>query len=43
MFDFTTVPCFFVNGIKIFEGNVSIEKVSEAFKLALISDKQNEN
>lgn len=43
MFDFTTVPCFFVNGIKIFESNVSIEKVSEAFKLALISDKQTEN
>ena len=34
-FDFTAVPCFFVNGKKIFEGPASIENVSGAFREAL--------
>ncbi len=37
-FEFTDVPCFFVNGEKIFEGNASIENVSYAFREALLSE-----
>ncbi len=34
-YDYERVPCFFVNGKKIFEGVPSVEKVCEAFREAL--------
>jgi len=34
-YDYYYVPCFFVNGKKIFEGIPTEEKISEAFREAL--------
>ncbi|MBO4392680.1 MAG: thioredoxin family protein [Clostridia bacterium] len=34
-YDYYYVPCFFVNGKKIFEGPASVEKVYDAFREAL--------
>ena len=34
-YDYYYVPCFFVNGKKIFEGVPSEEKISEAFREAI--------
>lgn len=37
-FDYYYVPCFFVNGKKIFEGPATVEKVYEAFSAAMKED-----
>ncbi|MBQ6053185.1 MAG: thioredoxin family protein [Clostridia bacterium] len=39
-YDYYYVPCFFVNGKKIFEGPASVEKVCDAFREALKENNQ---